>query len=158
MALVVEIDGPPGEVFTEVVRLLPDGRQWLVSDPAGAIVIAREERSLVREAILTTLDDGTFDIEVLASNGVSELALQALVGGALLTCLLSVGATWLWGPGGLMGLVLGVCLAGTLPAMVLAVGQQALDPGRDAAAEKQLERALRFAIAQCQRATLVDPA
>ncbi|MEZ4318462.1 MAG: hypothetical protein R3F61_13200 [Myxococcota bacterium] len=151
----LELDGPPGQVFAEIVRLMPDGRQWLVSDPDGPVVIARDEGRLVREAILTALDDGTYDIELLASSGVSELALQVLVAAALCACLMAIAGTWLWGPGGLIGLMLGVTLAGSIPSMVLAVGQRMLDPGRDASAEKHLERAMRFAIAECQRARLL---
>ncbi|MCB9674027.1 MAG: hypothetical protein H6737_02865 [Alphaproteobacteria bacterium] len=156
MGLVLELEGPPGHVFAEIVRLLPDGRNWLISDPEGAVVIAREEGNLVREAIFTALDDGTYDIEVLAGMGVSEIALQGLVGTALFACVLAIVGAWIWGPTGLMGLAVGVCLAGTVPAMVLAVGQRMLDPGRDAGAEKQLERAMRMAIAECKRAKLVS--
>lgn len=149
MGLVIRIDGHPGRAFASAIRRLPDGARWIFSDLDGAVVIAREDGELLREAILSPRDEqpGTFDVECLASGGVSEAALLALVGVAGLACLFGVFAAWWWGPGGLMGLVLGVCLAGGLPSVVLALGQRALDPGRDAGAEAQLERAVRFAVA-----------
>lgn len=156
MSFTIALEGPTEEVFSELVRSLPDGSRWMVSATQGSVIIAREESRLVREAILTQLEDGRYDLEVLASEGVDELALQLLVGAALLSCLLAIIGTWLWGPGGWLGLLVGVVFAGTIPAMVLAVGQRMLDPGRDVAAEDQLQRAVRMAIAQCDRAQLLS--
>ncbi len=162
-SLRVEVEGPPGEAFQEIVRLLPDARQWLVSDPSRPVVIARDDSETVRELIFAAPEapdppDGPWQLEVLASSGVSELVLQGLVGAALASGLLALGVTWVWGPGGWMGLALGVGFGGSTPAVVMAIGQRFVDPGRDEAAEKQLERAVRFAIAQCDKAEVVSPA
>ena len=78
MALRIRFDGHPGQRFAQVIRALPDGRSWLVSDVEGAVVIARSEGDLLREAILSEGETGEWDVECLASEGVSELALQAL--------------------------------------------------------------------------------
>jgi len=156
VSFTVALDGPSEEVFSELVRSLPDGSRWMFSATQGSVIIAREESRLVREAILTKLEDGRYDLEVLASAGVNELALQVLVGAALLSCVMAITGTWLWGPEGWLGLLVGVVFAGTIPAMVLAAGQRVLDPGRDEAAEEQLQRAVRMAIAQCDRARLLS--
>ena len=159
MALILRIEGDPSERFAQVIRALPDGQTWLVSDRKGAVVIARNEGTLLREAIFSESDDGTWDVECLASEGVSELALQVLVAAALLTCFVAIAVVWWIGVEGLGGLVVGVVAACTLPAFVLAVGQWLLDPGRDVGAEAHLERAMRFAVAQVPGADLVlEPA
>ena len=154
--------GPPGEVVQEIVHLLPDSSGWLVSDPSRPVIIARDDTDRVRELIFAAPEepdppDGPWELEVLASAGVDELVLQALVGVALAAGLLALGAMWIWGPGGWMGLALGVGFGGSLPAVVMAIGQRWVDPGRDLATETQLERAVRFAIAQCDRASIVSP-
>lgn len=161
MPLRIAVEGPPGEVIQEIVRLLPDARKWLVSDPDRPVVIARDDSEVVRELIFAAPeapdpDDGPWELEVLASRGVNELVLQGLVGLALAAGVGALVAMWVWGPGGWMGVVLGIGFGGSLPAVVMAIGQQLVDPGRDAAAEKQLERAVRFAIAQCDRAVVVE--
>lgn len=155
MPLQLRIEGDPGERFAQVIRALPDGQSWLVSDQKGAVVIARNEGVLLREAIFSEADDGTWDVECLASEGVSELALQALVASSLLTCFTAIGLVWWLGIEGLIGLVAGVVAACTLPAFVLAIGQWLLDPGRDVGAEAHLERAMRFAVAQVPGADLI---
>lgn len=156
MSLRVRIDGHPGQRFAEVIRALPDGRSWLVSDVEGAVVIARSEGVLLREAILSESDDGTWDVECLASEGVSELALQALVFSAIVTAAVALFAVWWAGFDGVMGLMLGFAAAASLPALVLAIGGRFVDPGRDAGAEAHLERALRFAIATVPGADLIQ--
>lgn len=149
MSLVLHVDGHPGQAFAAVVRELPDGATWLLSDLEGAVIIARSEGDVLREAILWPVEGspGSYDIECLVSAGVSELSLQILVGLAGATCILSIVGVWLSGVPGLWGLILGICMAGAMPSLVLAVGQRILDPGRDGPAEAQLERALRFAAA-----------
>jgi hypothetical protein len=157
MGLVLQLEGHPGQAFAEVVRLLPDGADWLLSDLEGTVVIARSDgEQLLREAILSPVEDrpGTWEVECLASPGVHELALQGLVATAVVSSPLAVLAVWWAGYGGLMGLIFGVCVAGGVPSIVMAIGQRLIDPGRDVRAEAQLERALRYAVAQAPRATL----
>lgn len=155
MALRIRIDGHPGRRFAEVIRALPDGRSWLVSDVEGAVVIARSEGALLREAILSEGDAGTWDVECLASEGVSELALQALVLTAIVAAVTALFAVWWAGYDGVFGLLVGFGAAAMLPALVLAVGAPFVDPGRDEGAEAHLERALRFAIATVAGADLI---
>lgn len=156
MTMPLEFEGDPGPVFASVIRALPNGRDWLVSDVAGAVVIARCEDTMVREAILSVDENGAYEVQCLASEGVDEFRLELLVIAALVSCALSIVGTWFLGPSGMLGLVVGVVFAGTVPAMVLAIGQQLLDPGRDAGAEAQLERALRYSIAQTPAVRLLN--
>lgn len=157
MPLVLEIDGAPGEVFSRIVRALPDGHHWLVSDPDGRVVIARiEGEELFRELILSPRDDGRFDVEALASRGVSEFAVMALVALAITASLVAI--TWLWfnGPSGRMGFALGMVMALGVPSGVIALGQRFVDPGREPLAERNLERAVRHATATLSDARWIN--
>ena len=152
----IVFEGSPGEGFTRVIRHLPDQRDWLVSDPERPVVLARSEGELIREVVLTVQGEGPHDLEWHASRGVVEWHLQALVAVALIACIGSLAAAWWWFPHDVMGLMLGLVLAATVPNGVMAVGQRVVDPGRDLAAEAQLERALRYSVALLPGVSTVD--
>lgn len=160
MPLTIRLAEPAGETFAQVIRHLPDGRDWLVSDPTGPVVIARNEgEEVVREAILSRLEEETddvWDLECLASRGVPELFIVGLVALALASSI----ATLIWmrlnGPPGVGGLVYGLVLALTVPAGVITLGRRLVDPGRESRVEQNLERALRFAVAQVPGASIVE--
>lgn len=152
----IAFDGPPGPTFHDVIRALPDGRAWLVSDPTGRVVIARSEGAeLVREVILSSDEEG-WTLECLASRGVSELAVMALVGAALGSSILALAWSWFAGPDGALGFALGLVLALGVPSGVIVLGRGLIDPGRDQRAERNLERAVRHAVATVSAATLLN--
>ncbi|MCA9568456.1 MAG: hypothetical protein KC656_11460, partial [Myxococcales bacterium] len=101
-------------------------------------------------------DGTTWDVECLASRGVSELTIMALVALAILSSIATLVWVWTYGPPGFGGLVYGLVLALTVPAGVITIGRRVIDPGREPRAERNLERAMRFAIAQVPGVTLLN--
>lgn len=156
MSMTLRMEEHPGETFARVIRALPDGRHWLISDLEGRVVIARNEgEELFREAILSETDDGLWDVECLASRGVSEAVIMGLVALAVTSSIATLAWMRVYGPPGFGGLVYGLVLALTVPAGVITIGRRVVDPGREERVERNLERALRFAIAQVSGVTLV---
>jgi hypothetical protein len=157
MGLNIQLDGHPGQAFEQVIRALPDGRSWMLSDLEGRVIIARHEgEELFREAILSAGETNGWDVECLASKGVSEFAVMGLVGLAIASSLGAVVWVWLYGPSGVLGFALGMVLASGVPSGVITIGQRILDPGREERAERNLQRAVRHAVAVVPTATLVS--
>ena len=136
--LYVTLGGHGGHSFSQLIRALPDGEQWLISDPQGSVVIARSEGEVIREAICAPVDGNLFEIECLASRPVDLLLLQGLVAGALFAGAIAVGVTWWAELPGIWGVLAGISVAGAVPSMILALGQRFLVPEREHALEHEL--------------------